>query len=289
MQPTIWVADGEQGLFLWGPEGFRRIPCALLWPHAPCPAGKRFFCACKTRGAVQRFLPGEDGWSAEEEFLAPPGLECLQASPDGNLLYVLSGEADSLNTVAADTGELLYGNAAGVYPRNVQVNPTGRLLAVAGGAAGEVLLYSGPSLNLIRRIPVPGIACQAAFVEDGLAVLCAVEDGEVHTLLGYIGGGRAAMDEVLLLPGLPGALKSLPDGTVLAGSAGALCRAWPKQRRAIWQSSAFGLPSTLSVRGEQVLVSDPLLGRVTLMNWRRPREQRVIFEGTEVAAAFQGV
>ena len=28
-------------------------------------------------------------------------------------------------------------------------------------AAGEVLLYQAPSLKLFRRIPVPGIACQA--------------------------------------------------------------------------------------------------------------------------------
>lgn len=289
MQPTIWVADGELGLFVSEPEGFQKVACALLWPHAPCPAGAQFFCACKERGVVQRFVRLPEGWQAEREFLAPPGLECMQASPDGAQLYLLSGEADSLSAVEADTGELLYGNAAGVYPRSLQMNATGRLLAVAGGAAGEVLLFSAPSLNLLTRIAVPGIACQAAFVDGGLAVLCAVEDGEVNTFLGYVGGGRTLVEEILLLPGLPGALKALPDGTVLAGSAGALVRVFNRQKRVAWQTSAFGLPGTLSVRGEQVLVSDPLLGGVTLMNWRKPREQRLIFQGGEVAAVFQGM
>ncbi len=287
MQPVIWIADRELGLFLWSRDDFRQIPCALNWPHAPCPAVSQFFCACKKRDMVQRFVFWEGNWKAEGEFPAPPGLECMQSSPEGGWLYLLSGEADSLHTVAAATGELLYGNDAGVYPRCVQVHPTGKLVAVAGGAAGEVLLFQAPSLNLYRRIPVPGIACQAAFVEGGLAVLSAVEDGEVQTLLGFIAGNRAVMEEVLVLPGLPGALQPLPDGTVLAGSVGMLAQVALRQKKVVWRSDSFGLPGTLSVRGEEVLVSDPLPGRVILMNWRRPRDQRLVFEGVEAAAVFQ--
>jgi hypothetical protein len=211
----------------------------------------------------------------------------MQSSPDGGWLYLLSGEADSLHTVAAATGELLYGNAAGVYPRSVQVHPTGKLVAVAGGAAGEVLLFQAPSLNLYRRIPVPGIACQAAFVEGGLAVLCAVEDEEVQTLLGFIAGNRAIMEEIAMLPGLPGALAPLPDGTVLAGSVGMLAQVSIRLKKVVWRSDSFGLPGTLSVHGDEVLVSDPLMGKVILMNWRKPRDQQLVFEGVEAAATFQ--
>ncbi len=287
MQPVIWIADSELGLFLWSRDDFRQIPCALALPHAPCPAMTKLFCACKKRDVVQRFIYWEGDWKAEGEFPAPPGLECMQSSPDGGWLYLLSGEADSLHTVAAATGELLYGNAAGVYPRSVQVHPTGKLVAVAGGAAGEVLLFQAPSLNLYRRISVPGIACQAAFVEGGLAVLCAVEDGEVQTLLGFIAGNRSIMEEVVMLPGLPGALQTLPDGTVLAGSVGTLAKASLRQKAVVWRSDSFGLPGTLSVRGDEVLVSDPLSGRVILMNWRKPRDQHLVYEGTEPEAVFQ--
>ncbi len=287
MQPVIWIADGELGLFLWSRDNFRRVPCALTWPHAPCPAGAQFFCACKKRSVVQRFAHWEGDWKAEGEFPAPPGLECMQPSPEGGWLYLLSGEADSLHTVALATGELLYGNDAGVYPRSVQVHPTGKLVAVAGGAAGEVLLFHAPTLNLFRRIPVPGIACQAVFVEGGLAVLCAVEDGEVQTMLGFVAGNRSVMEEVLSLPGLPGALQPMPDGTVLAGSVGMLAQVSLRQKKAVWRSDSFGLPGTLSIRGEELLVSDPLMGRVTLMNWRRPREQQLVYEGTEPEAVFQ--
>ncbi len=287
MQPVIWIADRELGLFLWSRDDFRQIPCALNLPHAPCPSMTQFFCACKKRDMVQRFIYWEGNWKAEGEFPAPPGLECMQSSPEGGWLYLLSGEADSLHTVAAATGELLYGNEAGVYPRSVQVHPTGKLVAVAGGAAGEVLLFQAPSLNLYRRISVPGIACQAAFVEGGLAVLCAVEDGEVQTLLGFIAGNRTIMEEVAMLPGLPGALQPLPDGTVLAGSVGTLAKASLRQKTVVWRSDSFGLPGTLSVRGDEVLVSDPLSGRVMLMNWRKPRDQHLVYEGNEPEAVFQ--
>ncbi len=287
MQPVIWIADKELGLFFWSREDFRRVECALSCPHAPCPAGPQFFCACKKKDVVQRFLYWDGAWKAEGEFPAPPGLECMQASPEGGWLYLLSGEADSLHTIAAATGELVYGNAAGVYPRSVRVHPNGKLLAVAGGAAGEVILFQAPTLKLYRRISVPGIACQTVFAEGGLAVLCAVEDGEVQTLLGFVGGSRTLMEEVLMLPGLPGTLTALPDGTVLAGSVGTLAQVSLRQRKVVWRSDGFGLPGTLSVRGEQVLVSDPLPGQVVLLNWRKPRQQRTVYQGKEPEAVFQ--
>lgn len=289
MEWTIWVADGTQGLFTLDAQGVRQISCALLWPHAPCPGGHSFFCACKKRGVVQRFSPSGDSWAAEAEFSAPPGLECMQSSPDGGKLYLLSGEADSLLTVSATTGEMLYGNAAGVYPRSVQVDATGTLCAVAGGAAGEILLYQTPSLKLVRSITVPGIACQAVFCSNGLAILCAIENGEVDTVLGFVGPSRKTMEEVYRLPGLPGALAALPDGTLLVGSVGSLARISLHPKKAVWRSSSFGLPSTLSVLGNEVLVSDPLLGRVIQMNWQRPREQHILLKGGEMAAVWQGI
>lgn len=287
MQPVIWIADRELGLFLWGGDVLKQIPCALTWPHAPCPAVSQFFCACKKHSVVQRFVLREEGWRGDSEFPAPPGLECMQASPDGGWLYLLSGEADSLQAVAAETGELMYGNEAGVYPRSVQVHPNGKLVAVAGGAAGEVLLFQAPSLNLYRRISVPGIACHAVFVDGGLAVLCAVEDDEVQTMLGFMAGNRSHVEEVLMLPGLPGVLQPLPDGSVLASSVGTLAKVSLRQKEVMWRSDSFGLPGALSVWGEEVLVSDPLLGKVMALNWRRPREQRELFEGVEPVAVFQ--
>ncbi len=229
----------------------------------------------------------EGDWKADSVFSGPPGLECMQSSPDGAWLYLLSGEADSLHAVAAETGELIYGNEAGVYPRSIHVHPNGKTVAVAGGASGEVLLFQAPSLNLYRRISVPGIACRVAFVEGGIAVLCAVEDDEVQTLLGYIGSNRSQMDEVMVLPGLPGTLQPLPDGSVLASSVGTLAKVPLRQKAMVWRSDSFGLPGALSVWGEEVLVSDPLLGKVMALNWRRPREQRVLFEGVEAVAVFQ--
>ena len=264
-----------------------QVSSNLTWPHAPCPAAAQFFCACKKRGVVQRFNLSETGWREEAEFYVPPGLECMQASPDGGWLYLLSGEADSLHAVAAETGELMYGNAAGVYPRSVHVHPSGKMVAVAGCAAGEVLLFQAPSLNLFRRIPVPGIACQAVFVDGGLAVLCAVEDDQVQTMLAFIPGNRSRVEEVAMLPGLPGALQPLPDGSVLASSQGTLMKVSLKQKAVVWRSDNYGLPGALSVWGEEVLVSDQLLGKVMALNWRRPREQRELFEGVEPVAVFQ--
>ena len=167
------------------------------------------------------------------------------------------------------------------------MHPNGKLVAVAGGAAGEVLLFQAPSLNLYRRIPVPGIACHAAFVDGGLAVLCAVEDDEVQTMLGFMAGNRSRMEEVVMLPGLPGVLQPLPDGSILASSQGTLVKVSLRQKAIVWRSDSFGLPGGLSVWGEELLASDQLLGKVMALNWRRPREQRELFEGVEPVAVFQ--
>jgi len=278
MGKGIWAAGGSTGLWLGaagGPWQRRESPPS---PLRVAQGGGRVAVACA----------GGEVFEANSRRLltACPGVEAMTFSPDGRYLYLLSGEADSILCCRGDTGDYLFLNRAGCYPRDARLNSRGSYLAVAAGAAGEVRLFSAPDLRVLERFPVPGVPRQAAFVPGGLAVLAAVEEGEIFTLLGGIGEKRRSFQEWVRLPGLPGGLCLWGDGD-LAVSAGEwllMCRLNPF--RVSRRYHRGGLAHYLCAhKGEGLLVSDALMGRASLITGAGA--ERAVFEGDEVFAQWQ--
>lgn len=285
MEPAVWMAGGGKGLFVLTPkEGLAYVDSGLNWPGILARGEGRLICACESQRQAA-LIPWE-GRAAERLIPAPPGLEAM-AARDG-YLYYLSGETDTLLCCREDTGEPLYANRAGVYPRDLRLHPVRPLALTAGGAAGDVRLFALPGLELVRRVPAPGVVCQAAFVGDMIVVSCAIEEGDIHAMLGIIPPFRGAVEEVARMNGLPGAVLPLPDGTVLASALGALYRFSLKPPKLLWQKNRFGLIRHMELWDGKVLISDPLWEQCSLLTLSPPCHRRILATGMENFCIFSG-
>lgn len=289
MGRDVFLTDGKRGLFrLSGGDGTRsRVACALESPRLPCAGKGRLYVACGRADAVARYEVAREGMREAARFYGLPGLTDMCASSDGRALYLLGGDADRLHAVDALSGGVMYGCDAGVYPRAMRLSPSGEYLAVAGGASGEALVLLTPALQPLLRVPVPGVACAVDFWRGRLIALCAVEDGDIRTGL-YIAGRTAGAEEALRLPGLPGALLTLPDGSVMLGTTRGLTRLSLEKRRVLFHANDYALPTRLSACGDEALVTDGVAGAVKRLPWRTPWEARTLCAGGEADGAFAG-
>ena len=245
-------------------------------PLSLCACGSAVVCACAHGACVY----AADTCAPLAEYPLPPAVRCMCALPGA--LYALSGEADSLSLFCPLTGRLRLCARVGCDPRDAQLSPDGRLLAVAGGAAGQVYLLSSRDLRTLRSIPLPGVVGAACFSGAALLAFCAEGDSEIHSCLYHI-SVRGVVREVLRRPGLPGALLALPDGSVLAGVLGELLHLRADGR--VLGRARCGLPARLRLMQGCALCADPLDGRVLRLS---PREMRcdTIWQGESPADAL---
>ena len=205
----LWVADGDAGLMCVENGRCRRIGPG---GSALCAASGRLFCADREGCACYDCRSGEMLYHTA----LPAGICALQ--PMGSMVCALSSDADSVTAFSARTGEPLFSAPAGMYPRDLSLSPDGRLLAVSGGASGQILLLDG-QMRQAAAFRLPGVVCGACFMPRGLAALCAVEDGELSTRLMRV-SFRGIAEEILALPLVPSCLCALPGGACAAGCHG---------------------------------------------------------------------
>lgn len=203
----FFAADGMKGLVLQGKEEKICVPYPC---RAVCGANRRVFCAGEKRGAC---LDAEDG-GLLFDFAVPPGVRALLLW--GKRLMALSDEADCVCAFDRESGQILFSAPAGSYPGDFCLSPGGRCLAVAGGAAGEILIYD-EDLNCVQRKKAAGIPCALCFLPRALAVLCAVEEKETLCSRLLLISPRGVEEEVFFCPRAPCALCALPGGKYLTG------------------------------------------------------------------------
>ncbi len=252
---SIWIADEERGLMQSVPDGWRRVapPCQTV-----CAGGGRIFCADQTRCLCLR---AEDG-AALCDMPLPGGVCALSCLPGA--VCALSSEADCLLCLRADTGAPLFSAPAGVYPRDMDVSPGGQI-AVAGGGAGEILLYDR-ALRQTGRHRVAGVPCAVRFGPRGLHTLVAVGDGELSGSLIRI-SVRGVQEELFRCPAAPCALCVLGDGRIFAGFHGHVFALRPNGNVLFHQSCA--LPSALLPCFRGVLALDAYGGGAALLRGAR--------------------
>lgn len=245
---ALWIADPQSGLMHVSKTPRR------LYPEAQCLTVCGSCLICAARGTAFSFTP-----TAQQtgEYPLPPGVCRMCALPGA--LYALSSEADSVSLLCPVTGRLRLCAQAGCYPRDMQLSPCGRYLAISGGAAGEMLLYTAQDLTLLRRIALPGMVYSAVFCGRELFALCAAEENEMTAHVLRI-SPRGVQSEIFSAAAMPGVLCALRDHSLLAGLLGECVRLRPDGR--VLQRYAAGLPAAIRAWREGALIADPLNGNV---------------------------
>ena len=200
-------------------------------------------------------------WLGDVLFPVAGGVESLllwQGKP-----LVLSGDGDSL-TLHNPSGTPLFLSPAGVYPQDMCLMPGG-LVAVCGGAEGTVLILRLPELTAEGRIRVPGSVQRAAWQSGYLYVLCAVEEEGLRCLLGRIHPRTGRYEALSALPGLPGAILADGGNRLWVAASEALYCFRPGERAPRQRIGGFGLIRHMACRDHMLLLSDPVLGTLTLM------------------------
>ena len=250
-----WIADGQRGCMRLDRAGEKRIGaggCAL------CAGMGRIFCA----GQRQCICYDRDTGKALFDFSIPSGVCALEYVRE--MVYALSADADSLSAYSARNGDLLFSAPAGVYPRHLAVSPCGGYLAIAGGAAGEVLLMDD-ALQCHLRHRVAGIACAVAFFPRMLGVLCAVGEMELSARLMGI-SPRGVAEEMLTFQAAPCSLCAFPGGGALVGCHGMIHHLRPDGK--IFRRTPWEYPAKIRAFRRQALICDPWQGNVRLLNGR---------------------
>ena len=270
MAEMLAVSEAQRGYILrltlpdLEPAGFVR--CGVS-PGRLAACGD-LFCADRSESAVYRLC----GRALELAGAFPVAPETESLAAHGERLFVLSGGANSLQTLNARTGELLGSAAMGVYPRALSLFPDGRTLAVACGTDCRVALADAETLSLRGSWPVGGIACGVTLFAGLLYALCAEGEYDLRTIVGYI-DERGAFHPQIALPGLPGAMAACGGG-LLVGHLGNLTMLDAPNCRIRWQAKTRGLPTQLVPFNRFAVFADETDGQVGLIDLRRGRIYR---------------
>ena len=248
---AVLLCCGADGL-LTHHGTWRRLSCPLPSPCLIAAQDGTVAIADNTQRLV---------WLGDALFPVAGGVESLLLWR--GMPLVLSGEGDSL-TLFSPAGTPLFLAPAGVYPQDMCLMPGG-LVAVCGGAEGTVLILRLPELTVEKIIRVPGSAQRIAWQGGSLYMLCAVEDEGLRCLLGRIHPRTGRYEALSALPGLPGTILA-DGGTRLWVAASEMLYCFrPGERAPRQRIGGFGLIRHMACRDHRLLLSDPVLGALTLM------------------------
>lgn len=200
------VVSGDCGIHVYAcVPGEPLSSCRLRGAGAVCMAKDCLFAACDRENAIWRL----DGETLMPTGIFPggPGMSQLMLSRDGERLYALCSEADSLLMLDAKKGEPLVLARVGVSPSAMAMDERGEIIAVAGGGCGDVLLLSARTLSLLGKLGTSGMVFSVA-VSSGAVYTLSLTETMDSVLTSFLPGGRRYE---LALSGMPGALFACAD------------------------------------------------------------------------------
>ncbi len=270
MHGAVWVADAGAGtVTAYDARTLAEIASQDV-PGAGALCGWQGDVLCATQGEDSIVRLDGTTLGIVQRMAVGPGIRAIRAAPDERTLYALSSDADSLMMIDGVTGALMMLTDAGVQPRDLAMDTTGQLLAVAGGAACCVYVLRADTLAPVSCIQVEGVAVGVAFAVDALWVLCAIGQEELATSLLRVRVGDGHIERRLDMEGMPGGLIALPDDGVLIGLLDGMAYVAKHAKRVGWRIALEGaLPDTAVRYGKQVLWSDGLGGHVWLLDLAR--------------------
>lgn len=212
-----------------------------------CASAGQIFCAC-----------GSVIWRLDSSMLVPtalfaggPGISRMHVFEDS--LIALCADADSVLLMDAASGAPLVVNRVGLCPRDMALDETAGVLAVAGGETGEAVLLSARSLHVLERLPMPGMVYGVALKAGTVHALC-LNDALDTTLVTVLPGG---VRQTLALTGMPGMIKRRKEN-ILCATEGHLYTISQDGMRILSFREAAGRPSRIIQVGGEQLILDPL-------------------------------
>lgn len=167
---------------------------------ALCAAGDEIFCACSWGDMILKLNAAQ--LVPTGLFAGGPGMRELIVSRDGERLFALCSDADSLLMLSSKTGAPMMINRVGVNPLSVTQDETGDMLAVACGEYACTALLCAHTLDVCARYPMPGIVFSVALLRGTVYSLC-LDETLSSTLTTIMPGGVRRM---IRLCGMPGSL-----------------------------------------------------------------------------------
>ena len=178
---------------------------------AVCMGGKCVFAAEAKERAVYRF---DENLLLSGVYAGGPGMRDLSVSRDGERLYLLLGDADSVMMLGAADGSPMLLARAGVNPRNMRLDRHENSVVIAGGKDGSALLLCPYTLRLQHAVREEGICVDALLYRGVLCMLHMTGTMNSRLVLRREKGSR----RVFQLSGMPGSLCA--SGNELLVSAG---------------------------------------------------------------------
>ena len=253
-----WIVSGSQGLRVFGQPDEKREKQVSLPDAGPlCAAAGQIYCACRKDDLIWRL----DGKTFAPSALFAGGPGVCQLLEDGGKLFALCADADSLLMLDASSGAPLIINRAGVCPRSMALDAKNGVLAVAGGGCGETLLLSVSTLEVIRRLPMPGMAFAAA-LQNGTVYSLVLTD-TLDALLVTV--PPSGVRQTLPLEGMPGLLLCRPHA-LLCACTGCLYIVSLDGTRILAERRVPGRPGRALISGGELLLLDPLSESVYDLN-----------------------
>lgn len=283
----LLITRPQTGIFEMslGDPNARRLSIEAAWPCLPCEEhGLAAFCCAQER---ECFCIKRPGYELVSRMPCVPGPAEMCLSHCGRYVYQLSSEADCVHTRLIATGELLYAAPAGVFPRMMQQDLSGRYLLVAGGAAPEAYILTAPELVCERIIHTRHACFAAGFWQDGLVLVCAAEGDDIRTVIYTLRKKTVRPRKLIELSGPPGAMCVCPDGRhMLLSTPDGLMKIGLDSGEILWNMVQWPLCMRLSCRGNKALVSDTLDGKAYLIDHRYPWEKLLVASGMGAEACF---
>jgi len=197
-------------------------------------------------------------------FAGGPGMRQLMLSGDGERLFALCTDGNSILVLDSKSGAPLLLAGAGNRPHAMALR--GNALAVAGGGEG-LLLFDAGSLSMIARLRTPWPAVSAALTERYACALCR-DDMLNSILLCYERGIERGR---LRLPGAPGTLFDL-CGMLIVCTRGRLCVVSAERMQLMNMRRAPGLGARICFTDDGLLLADELSETVYALaggDWKR--------------------
>lgn len=242
------IVSGSDKLMEFGyPEKTSARQIRLDGAGTLCASAEKIFCAC-----------GNVIWQLDSSMLVPtalfaggPGINRMHIFE--NSLIALCAEADSVLLMDAASGTPLVVNRVGLYPRDMALDETAGVLAVAGGETGEAVLLSARSLHVLQRLPMPGMVYAVALKAGMVHALCLNDTLDTTLVTVFPGGIRQS----LALLGMPGMIRCRKED-ILCATEGYLYTVSRDGMRILSYIKSAGRPARMIQLEGDYLILDPL-------------------------------
>ena len=214
-------------------------------------------------------------------FAGGPGIAQMMLSRDGKHLYALCAEGDGLLMLCAGSGTPELFCRVGVNPCAMAMDESGDVIAVAGGACGEVFLLNARSLLLNKRLPACGMVFSVAISEECVYALSLTETMD-SVLTAFLPDSSR---REILLPGMPGTLCILPEGVLAATHCGLFFVS--RDAGVVWRRMpAPGRAGRIVMLRDGMVMTDQWTERLFWFGYKS-REWKCIAQGVKDTAALK--